>query len=306
MAPGGLEDVVTYAALVTAPPIPEANAQMQFRVLLPYMAKPIYRVAKGHIGTWDPVMFSLLVVDAFFVALTALVLMIVVDRQLGSYTIALGAALLYMVNFAVPNLRLAGMVDAGEGFFLMALVWCLSEEKYWALPILGAIGATAKESFVVFLIVFSLSWWLCSRRELRGPWRDGAWMAVSWIVALASMTVLQWRIAGAFQSPVEFGMGLHQNSAYFSHFVRSLGDRNLWYIFFWLLPLSLVRLRRLPLNWRIATAATSVTAFVLDAYYGRQPGTVGRALFSVAGPLLTASVAILLFTAPRTTRTEST
>jgi hypothetical protein len=304
-APGGLEDVVTYAALVTAPPVAEANAQMQFRVLLPDMAKPVYRVAKGHIGTWDPVIFSLLVVDALFVALTALVLMIVVDRQLESYTIGLGAALLLMLNFAVPNLRLAGMIDAGEGFFLMALVWCLSEEKYWILPVLGAVGATAKESFVVFLLVFSVSWWLCSRRELRRPWQAGAWMAASWVAALASMTVLHWRIAGAYQSPIEFGKGLHQNFAYLSHFVRSLGDRNLWYIFFWLLPLSLVRLKRLPLSWRVATAATSVTAFALDAYYGGQPGTVGRALFSVAGPLLTASVAILLFTEPAKTRTKS-
>jgi hypothetical protein len=41
---------------------------------------------------------------------------------------------------------------------------------------------------------------------------------------------------------------------------------------------------------------TSVTAFALDAYYGGGPGTIGRALFSIAGPLLCASVALLLFT----------
>jgi hypothetical protein len=75
-----------------------------------------------------------------------------------------------------------------------------------------------------------------------------------------------------------------------------LGDRNLWYIFFWLLPLSLLRLKRLPRNWRVATAVTSAVAFALDAYYGGYPGTIGRALFSIAGPLLCASVAILLFT----------
>lgn len=295
-APGGLEDVLTYAALVAAPPVADPDNHTQFRVLVPYLAKPIYRVAQNRIGTWDPIMFALLVVNAFFVAFTAVVLVIVINRQLGSYTIALGSALIYLLNFAVPNLRLVGMIDAGEAFFLMLLVWSLSEERYWTLPIWGIIGATAKESFVPFLIVFTLTWWLCSRKSLRKPKRAAAWMIASWIAAFASLTTLQWRIIGVYRSPLRFGLELHQNSAYLSHFFESLADRNLWYIFFWLLPLSLFRLKRLPRNWRVATAATSVTAFAMDAYYGGPPGAIGRALFSVAGPLLSASAAILLFT----------
>ena len=34
--------------------------------------------------------------------------------------------LLFSLNFAVPNLLLAGLVDSGEAFFLMALVGILS------------------------------------------------------------------------------------------------------------------------------------------------------------------------------------
>jgi hypothetical protein len=295
---GGLNDVRGYAAMVEAPPISMEGMHTSFRVLLPYMAKPIYRAAQGHVGTWDPVMFSLLVVDALLVAGTALVLLIVVDGLFGSYSIALGSALLYMLNFAVPNLRLAGMIDAGEGFFMLLLVWILLRERYWLLPLLGAIGATAKESFVPFLIVFSLTWWLCSRKQLRRASQAGMWMFASWVAALVSLTALHWRMTGIYESPLAFGIGLHQNDAYLSHFVRSLADRNLWYIFVWLLPLGLVRLRRFPLNWRLATAATCVTAFAMDAYYGGQPGTIGRALFTVAGTLLTASVSVLLFSEP--------
>jgi len=112
-APGGLEDVATYAALVTAPPVADPSDHTQFRVLVPYLAKPIYRAAQNRIGTWDPILFALLVVNAFFVALTAVVIVVVVNRELASYTIALGSALLYLLNFAVPNLRLVGMIDAG-------------------------------------------------------------------------------------------------------------------------------------------------------------------------------------------------
>jgi hypothetical protein len=294
--PGGLDDVVIYAGLVTAPPSPDLNQHMQFRILVPYLARPIYRMAKNHIGTWDPIMFGLLVVNSFFVALTVTLLLIVVHRQLGSYVVALGSALIYLLNFAVPNLRLSGMIDAGEAFFLMALVWSLFKEDYWMLPLWAVIGATAKESFVPFLMVFSFSWWLCSRRRLRRPSTAAIWMITSWIAGLGSLAALQWRITHVFRSPLSFGLSLHQNSAYLGYLLLSILDRNLWYIFFWLLPLSLLRLGRLPRNWRVATAATSATAFALDAYYGGSPGTLGRALFSIAGPLLCASVAILLFT----------
>jgi hypothetical protein len=294
--PGGLADVVTYADLVTTRPTPDLNQHMQFRILIPYLARPIYRMAKNHIGTWDPIMFGLLVVNSFFVALTVTLLLIVVHRQLGSYAVALGAALIYMLNFAVPNLRLAGMIDAGEAFFLMAVVWSLFKEDYWMLPLWAVIGATAKESFVPFLMVFSLSWWLCSRRVLRRPYTAAIWMVASWIAGLGALATLQWKITHVFRSPLSFALDLQGNAGYLEHFLSSFRDRNLWYIFFWLLPLSLLQLRRLPRTWRIATAVTSATAFALDAFYGGAPGTIGRALFSIAGPLLCASVAMFLFT----------
>jgi hypothetical protein len=49
----------------------------------------------------------------------------------------------------------------------------------------------------------------------------------------------------------------------------------------------------------MATATTGVTAFALDAYYGGEPGTIGHALFSIAGPLLSGPVAMLLFAGGR-------
>jgi hypothetical protein len=297
-APGGLEDVLTYAAMVTATPNPDANPHMQFRILVPYLARPIYRAARGRIGTWDPVMFALLIVNSFFTALTAILLVTVVHRQFANYPAALGAALLFLLNFAVPNLRLAGLVDAGEACFLMLLAWSLSRQLYWTLPLWGILGATAKESFVPFLIVFTLAWWLAARKSMRNPTNSALWIATSWLAALATLTTVQWSISHVVRSPLRFGLDLHGNTAYLAHFLASFRDRNLWYIFFWLLPLSLVRLKRLPRAWKIATAATCLTAFALDAYYGGQPGTIGRALFSITGPLLCASVALLLFTPP--------
>jgi hypothetical protein len=297
----GLDDVRGYGAMVEKPFRARADLHTDFRILVPLLAKPIYRAALGHIGTWDPVMFSLLVVNAAFVAGTVLLLLNVMERLNWGRACSMGAALLYLVNFAVPNLRLSGMIDAGEGFAMMLLVKLLMEERYWALLPLGAIGALAKESFVPFLIVFSLAWWACSRTQLRSATRgaaktSAAWMVCAWIAALASLTILHWRMSGVYESPLRFGLDLHQSRSYFSHFARSLADKNLWYIFVWLFPLGSLRIQEFPKNWRIATGAACVAAFAMDAYYGGQPGTIGRALFTVAGPLLTGSVAVLLFT----------
>lgn len=291
----GLSDVRQYGAMVEGTPNEYPGNHIQFRVLVPSMARVVYRAARGHVGTWDPVMLGLLLVDALFVAATVTLLLLVMMRLTGNYAVALGSALLYLLNFAVPNLRLAGFIDAGEAFFLMAVTWCLLEERYWLLPVLGVAGATAKESFVVFLVVFTAAWWVSSRRETRRPGLVAAWMVGAWAAALAAMMVVQFAVLGRYRSPWEFGIEMRGEGGYLRHFVGSFADRNLWYIFAWLLPMGVVRLGRLPRAWRVATAAASVAAFAMDAYYGGQPGTIGRALFTVAGPLLTASAAMLVF-----------
>ncbi|MGA7850156.1 MAG: hypothetical protein WCA13_13700 [Terriglobales bacterium] len=297
----GLSDVKTYAALVTGAAVVNAEDMRfrRFRVLVPWLARPFYRLARGRVATWDPVMFGLLVSDSLFVAGTALLIVVLGNRKLGSSAVGLVGALLYLVNFAVPNLRLVGLVDAGEGFFLLALLWCLSEFELWALPAIAVAGALTKESFIPFNIVFTSAWWLSTRLD-RNPDRnrlDGnhvssaTWILSSWLLSLGAMIGLQWSITGTYISPLQF-LALHRGGGY--HFAASLHDRNLWYIFLWLLPTAIPNLNSLPKSWLIPVGATCVMAFVLDAYFGGAPGTVGRAFFSIAGPVLSLSSALLL------------
>jgi hypothetical protein len=86
------------------------------------------------------------------------------------------------------------------------------------------------------------------------------------------------------------------------HFASSLLDRNFWYVFLWLLPTAIPNLNRLPRSWLVAAGATCAAAFVMDAFYGGAPGTAGRALFSIAGPVLSLSSALFL-TGPSSTPT---
>ena len=314
----GLSDVKIYASLVTGTATGTASpdaGHVRFRVLVPWLAKPFYRLAPGRFATWDPVMFGLLVADSLFVAGTAVVIVVLGvilggifgNRQPGSSAVGLVGSLLYLVNFAVPNLRLVGLVDAGEGFFLLALLWSLSEFELWALPVIAVLGALTKESFIPFSIVLTSAWWFSTRpdrnddrnadrrNEDRNRARKAAvWILTSWVLSLAAMIVLQWSITGRFASPLQFGLALHRGDDYLGHFASSLHDRNLWYIFLWLLPTAIPNLKRLPKAWLMPVGATCAMAFVLDAYFGGAPGTVGRALFSIAGPALSLSSALLL------------
>jgi len=295
----GLSDVKNYAALVTGTPIQDPG-HVRFRVLVPWLAKPFYQLAQGHVGTWDPVMFGLLVADSLFVAGAAVLIVILGNRQLGNSAAGLVGALLYLVNFAVPNLRLVGLVDAGEGFFLLAVLWSLSECELWALPVVVVLGTLTKESFIPFSIVFTSAWWFATRNDRNSDCSRNhflpraAWILISWALSLAAMIVLQWSITGSFASPLQFGLALHHPNNYLGHFASSLRDRNLWYIFLWLLPTAIPNLKRLPKSWFMPVGATCVMAFVLDAYFAGAPGTAGRALFSIAGPVLSLSSALFL------------
>jgi hypothetical protein len=301
----GLTDVQSYAALVTGSPMPDAAASepraahLRFRVLVPSIAAPIYHLTQGRLRTWNPVTFALLVANSLFVAATALLIVILGRRQLRSYPASLVASLLYLVNFAVPNLRLAGLVDAGEGFFLIALLWTLSDLDFRRLPFIAVLGALTKESFIPLSIVFTAVWWLVARKlfarkKLNSPVHAAFCIVISWLVSLATMIALQRSILGHWLSPIEFAATLHGNHDYLRHFVSSLWDRNFWYIFVWLLPLAIPHLNRFPKSWLLPTAAASAMAFVLDGYYGGAPGTIARALFSVAGPILALSAASFL------------
>lgn len=296
-----LTDARVYRAMVRGE---KANwKHMNYRVLVPYLARPIYRATSGRVGSWDAAMLALLVVNSLFTTATAALIVGIGLQITRNSALALLASLLYLLNFAVSNLKLAGLVDAGEGFFLLALVWALLGRHWTLIPLIFIGGAFAKESFVVFAAVFALSWWLLSPRNERR--REAAlWIAGSVGAALLTLSFVHFAVDGTLQFLWQFGADLSATTTfltrfgefrYFKHLLFvTLLDINLVYIFGWLLPLSLFGLAPLPARWKWATAFTAASALLLASYYGAPPGTVGRALFSIAGPLLSLAAALVL------------
>ncbi len=286
-------DSDSYYTLVTDGPT-AVEGHLRFRVLVPLLARPFYHLAEGRIGTWNPVFFGLLMANSLLTAATAFLLVRIGYVFLGDYSVALLGAAFYLLNFATPNLRLAGLIDSGEGFFLMALVATLSGRWWFLLPVWGILGALAKESFVPFSIAFAGTWYVVSFRRKSAAAGLAYWSAAMALAALTTITVVQYVIAKNLVFPWTFAVSLNSHSNYLENLKDSLLDRNFWYVYVWLLPLGAMGLRKLPGAWVWAAGITTLVAAGLNAYYGGAPGTLGRAMFSIAGPLLSLGVAIVL------------
>ena len=289
----GLYDSVGYASLVTGANMAGDEAH---RVLVPYMAKPIYWLVKGHLHTWDPVFFALLAVNSFFIATTAYLLVGIGHRMVGDYAVALMSGLLYLTNFAVANFNLSGYVDSAVNCMMIAVAWALLTERWWLLPLWGVLGALAKETFVPLSAVFAFAWWLTSCR--RGALRLSrlAWVGAMVAVGFATLTLVMALVTpGA--TPISFAVSRWAPTGaaylYLSGLAGCLFARESFYVFGWLLPLGVWRLGRLPRTWVVASVCAALAALAMGAY-DDAVGNAVRPVFSALGPLLSLSASLLL------------
>jgi uncharacterized membrane protein len=294
----GLSDTSKYYAITTGADDSNFKEMFRCRILVPYVARPFYWFAQTYLHTWNPGFFGLLMANALFCATTACFIVSIGNRLLNDLGTALFGATLYLLSFTIPNLQLAGLIDAGEACFMAAVIWSLLTGKWYLLPIWGVLGALAKETFVPFSCVFAFTWWLVERRPdkirmAKGSWAEFKWIAALAVVGLATVMAVHsvvawqlkwpWNIAGQARAPVNFFVALWS----------CLTERSFWYIFGWLIPLGIWRLKYFPKPWLVASITTSGLAIMLGAYSGAG-GTVGRAVFNIIGPLLSLSVALLI------------
>ena len=287
-----IPEIQDYLDLEMTGPPPGSTAHTDYRVLTPMLARPFYKILNGRAQTWNPALGGLMIADAIMCASTAFLLYLIAC-QMFDPTVALVSALLYLENFAVPNLRLIGMVDAAEGFFLLAIWWSLIRRRFWLLPLWAVLGAMNKETFAPFAAVLLVVWCLTeiesdSRRNMM------VWSAAAVAAAFLTTTLLQYSIRGSLLMPWQFAAGLQLRTNYLLNLWGSIWDRHSAYVYAWLVPFGLLRIRRMPFAWISSTAAATIAAFALSTWYGADPGTMGRVVFSIAGPILTLGVAILL------------
>jgi len=295
---GGLSDTSKYYAIMSGADDSNFKELFRCRILVPYVARPFYWLAQPYLHTWDPGFFGLLIANALFCATTGCLIVSIGNKVLQDLGVGLIGATLYLLNFAVSNLQLAGLVDAGEACFMAAVVWSLLNGKWYLLPIWGLLGGLAKETFVPFSCVLAFTWWLMdarrNRRQLSGlDWARLRWIAALAIVGLATVMAVHSFVAGQLRWPWNVAAQARAPVNFFVALGKCLTERSFWYVFGWLIPLGIWRLRSFPESWVVAAVITSVFAIILGAY-SNAGGTVGRATFNIIGPLLSLSVALLI------------
>ena len=289
-ASGNNPDSADYYAIVTGDAQPATFRS--YRVLVPLAARPLYRVASGRVGQWDPVFFSLLVINSMLTAATALLLVSIGRRVTGDNGTALLSATIYLLNFAVANFQVAGLVDSSEAFFLLAVAWFLLNDRWRMLPVLAIPGATGKETFVPLSMVFAGAYLAAWRTEGSRLARAG-WIAVMGATGVATLIAVQSAVTGHFVWPGQLTIASASLGGYLTNLAGCFRRHEFWYVFGWLLPLSIWRLRSLPREWVIASTITALAALALGASISAE-GNVARAMFDIAGPMLSLSVAMFI------------
>jgi hypothetical protein len=300
----GTSDAAAYRDIVlglqpplasgASPPIERlAQRENYSRVLVPYIAKPFYWMVAGRVQTWDVALFGLLVANAIFTATTACLLVAIGRLLMLDFTTSLLAATLYLLNFCVANLNLVGLIDSAEGCFLLVLAWSLLTGRWYLLPLWGIFGALGKETFAPLSTMFAFGWWISEARPERPQLIRVAWIAALCVVSLATVTVAMSAVAGGLVWPWQFAAYKHAGSGFMHGLRGCILDHTFWYVFIWLLPLGLLRLHRLPTPWVLATAVAFCGALAMGAF-NNAGGNTTRALFNVAGPVLSLSAAVFL------------
>jgi hypothetical protein len=284
-------DTVQYRDMVihgskSAPP------HFAHRVLIPYAAHPFFILAESRVGSWDAGYFGLLVVNSLLVS-GAAALLFVISSSVSDINVGLLTSALYLLNFAVSNLLLIGFVDSGEAFCLMVLIWAAMTERWWVVPFAIVPGVLAKETFLLFAAVFCATWAVSDNSNSR--LRKLLFTGIGIALGLAALAFASKATSG---SMFAFAGGeVNLDGSKLKIALAALTHRDFWLAFMYLAPLGFAGLNKMPKAWRHATATSATLSLLLVIYHAGASDAgpeLVRPLFSVAGPLLTCSMALFI------------
>jgi hypothetical protein len=291
----GLSDSLQYYRLVQSGPA-AASGHWKYRVLVPFLARPIYWMVRARFGSWDPTAFSLLMINSIFCAATAFLVSILVYGMSRKSTMAVVAAFAYLLNFTVSNYQLSALVDSADALFFALLTWALLRNKWMLLPPIALLAALSKETFIPIATVFALTWLLLDPAARKKK-----------ILAVIAMAIVGLFTVSVLHSVIDHNLVFPWNVLSLEHAAGSVATSvlhvaagwNLWMTIVWL-PFVFLATKYIPRQWRWAALAAAVTTLVLFVYNDPGPdsarpllsaGNIGRPIFNVAGPLFAASFA---------------
>lgn len=284
----GLLDSQQYFHVVERGP-EAAIGHWKYRILVPYLAKPIYWIVRGRLGNWNPTSFALLIVNSIFCAAAALIVSILAYIVSANGAAAVAAAFAYLLNFIVPNFHLSGLVDSAEAFLFALLTWALISRNWILLPVIGLLMGLAKETSVPIAFVFAATWvWLES-----SPERKKAAIAVIVMTAVGLITVVLVRstIDQTLVTPWRIAAQERTSTSTAHNLLGVVGAWKFWLTLIWL-PFLGFAAERFQKEWRYGAIAAAIVAFVLSVF-NDSGSNAARPIFNVLGPLFTISFALM-------------
>lgn len=300
-----LDDSTVYASLLQNGLQAVNSDHRSTRLLVPFMARPIYLLAEGNVGSWNSIQFSMLMIGAFFCALIAVYLVRISEIIKHPKIIGVLASFIFMTNFTVPNLYLAGLVDVAECFFVLILLLTLNGKKWGYLPVIAFFATLAKETFLPIGISISLSWWCYeSFEDKKIDIKSLLWVMLAGVVSVSILISLKSFAFNQVTMPWEFAKNIE--SSYELTVGRALAEvRHFSYAFVWLLPLAVLRRNKLPPKWVVSSVSAIASLLVLGWWAGVSGAAMSRYLFNVSGPLLSISAAIFIHDISRNTNPQT-
>jgi hypothetical protein len=284
----GMTDTVQYSNLVGNGP-QAAVAHWNYRVLVPFLAKPVYWAVRGRLGTWDSISFALLVVNSAFCAAAAFIVIILAKMLSANSAAAILAGFAYLLNFTVANYHLSGLVDSGEAFCVVLLIWAMMAHRWTLLPVIGLLAGLTKDTFIPIGFVFAATWvFLESNVERAKP-----------ILSIAAMSVVGVSTAMVVRSAIDrhlvtpWHMVAQENlisHGLVHNLVHVFGSWNLWLTIIWL-PFVFLAGRRIPRGWRFGAFGAAGMIFVLSVW-NDAASNAARPVFDFLGSLLAISFAL--------------
>jgi hypothetical protein len=251
------------------------------------------------LGRSDPAAFGLLMSNSLFTATEALLLLMIGTACVGN-NIALAGVLFFLLNFTITNRQLCnGLVDSGESCCMLLLFAALFWRKFFLLPIVGLLGALAKESFVPMCTIATLGFAIYEFR--RRAWKPSAtiWSVIMVLIGLSTVVLIQTRTAGHLVWPWQYaGIVRSKHVSLLAGLAGCFTNYYFWFVFGFLLPLGLIRLRAFPAAWIWASAGAAAAALAMGTWNNAGADTV-PSMFNSAGPILSLSVALLFFEPPK-------
>jgi hypothetical protein len=284
-------DTVQYREMVIHGPR-STGEHFAHRLLIPYAASIVFKLAENRVGSWDAGYFGLLVVSAFFMSGAAAILFLV-SSAIADVNVGLLASALYLLSFPVPNLFLIGFVDSGEAFFLMVLIWAAVTARWGVVPVAIVGGVLAKETFLPFAAIFCVTWAITCRSDSR--FRNLAFTGIGISLGLAALAFAYKVTTGTVVPtiPDEIDLGGSKLGILFG----ALTHHDFWFAFAYLIPLGMASIGKMPKPWKYATAATTAMAVLMITFHASAKDAgpeLVRPIFSIAGPLLTYSMALFI------------